>query len=74
MFGSENGFNAAFAGAETAPFTIAGQALTGTRMRVGSDVSYRTVNGWQLSLALGTEHGNRQQRNTWSQASAKIGF
>jgi len=74
MFGRETGFSAAFVGAEVAPFTVAGQSLNGTHVRLGSALSYQALNGWQLSLDLGSEHGNGQKRNTWGEASTQIGF
>jgi len=74
LFGNENGFNATFAGAEAAPFTVTGQPFTGADVRMGSNVSYQTVNGWQLTLGLGTKHNAQQKRNTWSEATAKMRF
>jgi len=74
MFGGETGFSAAFVGAEVAPFTVAGQSLNCTHVQLGSALSYQALNGWQLSLDLGSEHGNGQKRNTWGEASTQIGF
>jgi len=74
MFGRKTGFNAAFVGAEAVPFTVAGQPLNGTHMRLGSRLSYQALNGWQLNLGLASEHGNSQKRNTWGEATAQIGF
>jgi len=58
MSGGEGGFNAAFAGAEAARVNVTGQPLARSSVRLGSDVGYRTRNGWQISLGLGADQGS----------------
>jgi len=74
MIGGESGFTAAFVGAEAAPFTVASQNLSTTRMRWSSDVRYHTVNGWQLSFGMGMERGSAQQGSTWAETAARLHF
>jgi len=74
MFGGDNGFNAAFTGAEVASFTVNGQPLARTSVRFGSDVSYQTRNGWNLSLGLGADQGTGQHTNAWGEATVRLGF
>jgi len=74
MFGSDNNFSAAFTGAQAAGFTLSGQPLARTSVRLGNDVSYRTRNGWRYSLGLGAEHGSGQRGNAWGEATATVGF
>jgi len=74
MFGGNSGFNAAFTGAEAAQFTISGQPLSRTSVRLGSDVNYRTRSGWSLSLGLGADQGQGQRTNAWGEAAVRVGF
>jgi len=74
LFGHDSGFNAAFTGAEAARFTVNGQPLARTTVRFGSDVVYRTRNGWNLSLGLGADHGQGQRTNAWGEATVKLAF
>jgi len=74
MSGGNTGFNAAFAGAEAARFNITGQPLSRHSMRVGSDVGYRSRNGWHLSMGIGADHHQGQRNNAWGEASIRRGF
>jgi len=74
MFGGDAGFKAAFADAQAAAFTLAGQPLTRTSVRFGSDVAYRSGNGWNLSLGLGADRGQGQRTNTWGETTFGLNF
>jgi len=74
LFGDDRGFNAAFAGAEVASFTVNGQPLSRTTVRFGSDVSYQARNGWNLALGLGAAQGQGQRTNAWGEATVRLGF
>jgi len=74
LFGGDTGFNAAFTGAEAARFSVNGQPLARTRVRLGNELSYRTRQGWHYSLGLGAEQGGGQRGNAWGEASVEVGF
>jgi len=74
LFGGNSGFNAAFTGAEVASFTINGQPLSRTAIRLGSDVNYRARSGWNLALGLGADQSQGQRTNAWGEATVRLGF
>jgi len=74
LFGNDGGFNAVFAGAEAASFTVNGQPLARTTVRFGSDVSYQTRSGWNLALGLGADHGQGQRPNAWGETTVRLRF
>jgi len=74
LVGGRSGFNAAFNGADAVRFTVPGQSLARSSVRFGSDLNYRTGNGWNYSLGLGTDHTSGQRTNTWGEATVKVGF
>jgi len=74
MFGGDTGFNAAFAGAEAAGFSVSGQPLARTSVRVGNELNYRTERGLEYSLGFGGEHASGQRGNAWAQAALRFGF
>jgi len=74
MFGGRSSFNAAFNGAEAVRFAVPGQSLARSSVRFGSDLSYRTGNGWNYSLGLGADHASGQRSNAWGEATINFGF
>lgn len=72
--GDDTGFDARFAGAPEAGFTVTGQALAKNSLRVGGHLFYRTDRGWVWFLNAGGEQASGQSRNGFGAVGIKIGF